>query len=124
MAAATWSWLLAPFLLLHWASAGAGGGAGGSGAGLSGPAVFTSSFLVRFRRGVDNSFAHDVADKYGFDNLGPVSGMCEKSIIILPTAGLVARFFWAKLLAFLADMLHLSDACQALIAIARGVWVS
>jgi len=89
MAAAAWSWLLAPFLLLHLASAGAGGGgAGGSGHGLSGPAVFTSSFLVRFRRGVDNGFAHEVADKYGFDNLGPVSGLCEKSIIILPTVGL------------------------------------
>ncbi|KAI8044401.1 hypothetical protein M5D96_000559 [Drosophila gunungcola] len=85
MAAAAWSWLLAPFLLLHLASAGAGGGAGG--VGLSGPSVFTSSFLVRFRRGVANGFAHEVADKYGFDNLGPVSGLCEKSIIILPTAG-------------------------------------
>lgn len=36
-------------------------------------AVFTSSFLVRFRRGVDNDFAHKLADKYGFENLGPVS---------------------------------------------------
>lgn len=35
--------------------------------------VFTSSFLVRFRRSVDNDVAHSVANKYGFDNLGPVS---------------------------------------------------
>ena len=35
--------------------------------------VFTSSFLVRFRRSVDNDFAHQVAEKYGFDNIGPVS---------------------------------------------------
>uniref|UniRef100_A0A1B0GFQ7 Uncharacterized protein n=1 Tax=Glossina morsitans morsitans TaxID=37546 RepID=A0A1B0GFQ7_GLOMM len=33
--------------------------------------VFTSSFLVRFRRKVDNDFAHKVASKYGFDNIGP-----------------------------------------------------
>ena len=35
--------------------------------------VFTSSFLVRFRRSVDNDFAHKVANKYGFENLGAVS---------------------------------------------------
>lgn len=35
--------------------------------------VFTSSFLVRFRRSVDNDFAHSVANKYGFENLGAVS---------------------------------------------------
>lgn len=35
--------------------------------------VFTSSFLVRFRRSVDNDYAHAVAQKYGFDNLGAVS---------------------------------------------------
>lgn len=90
MAAAAWSCLLsagllALFLSLQLTSAGAGAGAGGG--GLSGPSVFTSSFLVRFRRGVDNGFAHEVADKYGFDNLGPVSRrLCEKSIIILPSA--------------------------------------
>ncbi|XP_037896470.1 neuroendocrine convertase 2 [Glossina fuscipes] len=36
--------------------------------------VFTSSFLVRFRRKVDNDFAHKVASKYGFDNIGPLVG--------------------------------------------------
>lgn len=35
--------------------------------------IFTSSFLVRFRRNVDNELAHDVAKRNGFDNLGPVS---------------------------------------------------
>lgn len=35
--------------------------------------VFTSSFLVRFKRSVDNDLAGDVAARYGFDNIGPVS---------------------------------------------------
>lgn len=39
--------------------------------------VFTSSFLVRFRNSVDNDFAHSVAQKYGFDNLGAVSAMLK-----------------------------------------------
>lgn len=54
------------------------GGGGGSGVSHSRPVaggndVFTSSFLVRFRRSVDNDFAHTVANKYGFENLGAVS---------------------------------------------------
>ncbi|XP_036325405.1 neuroendocrine convertase 2-like [Rhagoletis pomonella] len=36
--------------------------------------VFTSSFLVRFRRSVDNGFAGEVAARYGFDNIGPLVG--------------------------------------------------
>jgi len=59
-------------LLLFAAEADAAGSGTG---GLGNQAVFTSSFLVRFRRGVDNDFAHKVADKYGFDNLGPVSNL-------------------------------------------------
>lgn len=35
--------------------------------------VFTSSFLVRFQRSVENELAQKIASKYGFDNLGPVS---------------------------------------------------
>ncbi|CAD6994915.1 unnamed protein product [Ceratitis capitata] len=35
--------------------------------------VFTSSFLVRFKRSVDNDFAKEVATRYGFDNIGPVT---------------------------------------------------
>jgi len=62
--------MLLPLLVAE-ANAAAGSGIGG----LGNQAVFTSSFLVRFRRGVDNDFAHKVADKYGFDNLGPVSNL-------------------------------------------------
>lgn len=35
--------------------------------------VFTSSFLVRFRRNVDNKIAHDIANRNGFVNIGEVS---------------------------------------------------
>lgn len=35
--------------------------------------VFTSSFLVRFRRNIDNKLAHDIASRNGFVNLGEVS---------------------------------------------------
>lgn len=53
--------------------------------------VFTSSFLVRFRRSIDNDFAHKVADKYGFENLGAVSStnnifymyLCLLAVIII-----------------------------------------
>lgn len=34
--------------------------------------VFTSSFLVRFKRNVDTEYAHEIANKYGYDNLGTV----------------------------------------------------
>lgn len=60
--------MLLPLLVAEADAAGSGIG------GLGNQAVFTSSFLVRFRRGVDNDFAHKVADKYGFDNLGPLAG--------------------------------------------------
>ncbi|XP_011195107.1 neuroendocrine convertase 2 [Zeugodacus cucurbitae] len=36
--------------------------------------VFTSSFLVRFRRSVDNDLAGEVAARYGFDNIGALVG--------------------------------------------------
>ncbi|EDW04618.1 GH13882 [Drosophila grimshawi] len=65
--------MLLPLLQFAEVEAASGRGAGG----LGNQAVFTSSFLVRFRRGVDNDFAHKVADKYGFDNLGPVSNLTE-----------------------------------------------
>lgn len=34
--------------------------------------VFTSSFLVRFKKNVDKDYAHEIANKYGYDNLGTV----------------------------------------------------
>lgn len=43
--------------------------------------VFTSSFLVRFKRNVDNDLAHLIADRNGFDNLGSVSFKIKKKII-------------------------------------------
>ncbi|XP_055678507.1 neuroendocrine convertase 2 [Lutzomyia longipalpis] len=36
--------------------------------------VFTSSFLVRFKRNVHNEVAHEIANKYGYDNLGSLAG--------------------------------------------------
>jgi proprotein convertase subtilisin/kexin type 2 len=39
----------------------------------AGNSVFTSSFLVRFKRSVGNDVAHELADKNGFLNVGPVS---------------------------------------------------
>lgn len=35
--------------------------------------VFTSSFLVRFKRNVNSEMAHQIASKYGFENIGTVS---------------------------------------------------
>lgn len=37
--------------------------------------VFSNSFLVRFRRNVEQHEAHKIADKHGFVNLGPVSSI-------------------------------------------------
>ncbi|CAO1429960.1 unnamed protein product [Diamesa hyperborea] len=34
--------------------------------------VFTSSFLVKFKRSIDNQLAHDIANRNGFHNIGPV----------------------------------------------------
>lgn len=45
----------------------------GSAAGPSSGDVFTSSFLVRFKRNIDRTTAHEIANKYGYDNLGTVS---------------------------------------------------
>lgn len=39
--------------------------------------VFTNSFLVRFKRSVQQEEAHDVALRHGFDSLGPVSANCR-----------------------------------------------
>nr|CAG4651666.1 EOG090X02T5 [Triops cancriformis] len=36
--------------------------------------VFTNSFLVKLRNPLSNDQAHAIAQKYGFENLGPVSG--------------------------------------------------
>lgn len=36
--------------------------------------LFTSSFLVRFKRSVDNNVAHEIAKRNSFHNVGPVSG--------------------------------------------------
>lgn len=35
--------------------------------------VFTSSFLVRFKKNVNSELAHQIATKYGFENIGTVS---------------------------------------------------
>ena len=35
--------------------------------------LFTSSFLVKFKRSIDNQLAHDIANRNGFHNIGPVS---------------------------------------------------
>lgn len=43
--------------------------------------VFTSSFLVRFHRSIDNDQAHDVATRNGFDNLGPVCSIIFPTIL-------------------------------------------
>lgn len=58
--------------------------------------VFTSSFLVRFRRSVDNELASAVATRYGFDNIGPVSTQKRKAnawmnAIIFIWAGLLGK---------------------------------
>lgn len=41
--------------------------------------VFSNSFLVRFRRNVEQHEAHKIADKHGFVNMGPVS--CSLSFV-------------------------------------------
>lgn len=65
--------MVLPLLLLSQVHAGVA--ANSVTGGLGNQPMFTSSFLVRFRQGVDNEFAHKVAEKYGFDNLGPVSSV-------------------------------------------------
>lgn len=40
---------------------------------LSSSDVFSNSFLVRFRRNVEQQEAHEIASMHGFVNLGPVS---------------------------------------------------
>lgn len=65
--------MILPLLLLSQVHAGIGVRAVAGVIGGGNQPMFTSSFLVRFRQGVDTEFAHEVAAKYGFDNLGPVS---------------------------------------------------
>lgn len=51
-------------------------------AGQSSGDVFTSSFLVRFKRNVDTEYAHEIANKYGYDNLGTVGGYVVVIIVV------------------------------------------
>lgn len=45
--------------------------------------VFTSSFLVRFKRNVDTEYAHEIANKYGYDNLGTVGGYDGEVVVVV-----------------------------------------
>lgn len=73
-------WLsLAGLIILSMANAGTAAGASASGD------VFTSSFLVRFKRNVDTEYAHEIANKYGYDNLGTVGGGCKGRFVCLCT---------------------------------------
>lgn len=54
----------------------------GTAAGQSSGDVFTSSFLVRFKRNVDTEYAHEIANKYGYDNLGTVGGYVVVIIVV------------------------------------------
>lgn len=44
--------------------------------------LFTSSFLVRFKRSVDNNVAHEIAKRNSFHNIGPVSYLYDSVIAI------------------------------------------
>lgn len=55
--------------------------------------VFTNSFLVRFKRGVPHAEAHQVAQRHGFDNLGPVSGHVMHVNIADAIRG-ITKYFW------------------------------
>lgn len=46
--------------------------------------IFTSSFLVRFRRNVESYEAHQLAARNGFENLGPVSCQSHEFIYDKP----------------------------------------
>lgn len=47
--------------------------------------VFTSSFLVHFKRSVDNNEAHEIAKRNSFYNIGPVSfyHLCLSYLLII-----------------------------------------
>lgn len=49
--------------------------------------LFTNSFLVKFRRDVDNRLAHNVADRNGFVNMGPVSKIFIPYVSVLNSGG-------------------------------------
>lgn len=53
--------------------------------------LFTSSFLVRFKRSVDNSVAHEIAKRNSFYNIGPVSGFMS-CFYILRVVYLIVRW--------------------------------
>ncbi|CAO1425802.1 unnamed protein product [Diamesa serratosioi] len=40
--------------------------------------LFTNSFLVKFKRSIDNQLAHDIANRNGFHNIGPLPGSSAK----------------------------------------------
>lgn len=44
--------------------------------------VFTNSFLVRFKRSVGHDEVHQLAQRHGFDNLGPVSAAADHVIYV------------------------------------------
>ncbi|XP_062536420.1 neuroendocrine convertase 2 [Armigeres subalbatus] len=48
--------------------------------------VFTSSFLVKFKRNVDDQQAHEIADRNGFINLGPLAGSAGREFHFKHTA--------------------------------------
>lgn len=48
--------------------------------------LFTSSFLVRFKRSVDNDVAHEIAKRNSFHNIGPVSELTLSYRLFHPTA--------------------------------------
>ncbi|XP_044729582.1 neuroendocrine convertase 2 [Chrysoperla carnea] len=51
--------------------------------------LFTNSFLVKFRQGVDNNLAHNVANRNGFVNLGPVLGSSTEYHFLHPALPIV-----------------------------------
>lgn len=46
--------------------------------------VFTSSFLVRFKKSVDSNEAHEIAKRNSFVNLGAVSKLWRNTVYLSP----------------------------------------
>lgn len=57
--------------------------------------LFTSSFLVRFKRSVDNHVAHEIAQRHGFHNIGEVGFILSRIYVLfyIQNEYLMAPFF-------------------------------
>lgn len=77
--------------------------------------LFTSSFLVRFKRSVDSQLAHDIAKRNGFHNIGEVWFFNNSMSLILSHSNRPA--IWILSHKPLRDVLHLNNLFMGFLSV-------